>query len=214
VHFVDGGYYDNDGTASAIEFLRYALAPSATETSDPKYPKPDPIAALNPNHRLRILIIEIRNSGDISPTGPETSGEESDDQFPWNALSQVGAPALAFWQAGHESVTGRNRSALGLLEQAFSAKLEIHRVVFADANSKKFAGTDPLNWSLTPIQRAEVRTSVVALTQQDEEVRCWFSTWEEMWNNAQQPIPMTTNSQQCLVPVPPQSAVSVSPPRP
>ena len=31
-HFVDGGYYDNDGTASVIEFLRYALA----NCQDPK----------------------------------------------------------------------------------------------------------------------------------------------------------------------------------
>ncbi len=198
VHFVDGGYYDNDGTASAIEFLRYALAPSPQEKQEPGYPQPDPIARLDKDHPLRILLIEIRNSGDIAPTGPETNGDESNDNAPWNALSQLEGPLLGFWQAGHESVTGRNRTALGLLEQALDGKLQIHRVVFADANSPKLAGTDPLNWSLTPKQRGEVRFSAKALPLQEAEARCWFTTWDEMWKNAQQPNPKPIDPDKCV----------------
>jgi hypothetical protein len=186
VHFVDGGYYDNDGTASAIEFLRYALNPSDGELKS--HADEQAINRLGKDlPHLRILFIEIRNSGDIEPTGPEGRGDESGATTPWNALSQLGGPLLAFWQAGHESVTGRNRNALGLMEQALSDKLELHRLVFADDNSLSVAGTDPLNWSLTPRQRAEVRSSAIALPFQEEQARCWFTQWEIMWTNAHLP---------------------------
>lgn len=199
VHFVDGGYFDNDGTVSAIEFLRYALNPSIDEKRD--HPDLDTMDRLgHGGPPLRVLMIEIRNSGDIAPTGEETAGDESDITSPGNALNQLGGPLLAFWQAGHESVTGRNRTALGLAEQALAEKLELHRVVFADANSLKVAGTDPLNWSLTPRQRAEVRSSAVALPFQDEEAKCWFTQWDRMWNNAHQPKPRAAGICDCFAP--------------
>ena len=199
VHFVDGGYFDNDGTVSAMEFLRYALNPSTEEKKG--HPNLEIIDGLGKQKRpLRVLLIEIRNSGDIAPTGPETHGDESGATDPWNALSQLGAPLLAFWQAGHESVTGRNRTALGLVEQALEQKLEVHRVVFADNNSLSVAGTDPLNWSLTPKQRAEVRSSSVALPFQEEEARCWFMQWEAMWKNAHQTKPRPPGVCDCFAP--------------
>jgi hypothetical protein len=200
VHFVDGGYFDNDGTASVMEFLRYALNPSPEERqTHPAVNAMDQLGRKLP--RLRILLIEIRNSGDIAPTGPEARGDESGATTPWNALSQLGGPLLAFWQAGHESVTGRNRAALGLMEQALSARLELHRVVFADNNSLSVTGTDPLNWSLTPKQRAEVRSSAIALPIQEEEARCWFTQWETMWNNAHQPNPRAPGADGCFAPI-------------
>jgi len=189
VHFVDGGYYDNDGTVSAIEFIRYALGPPKDDSANSSDSGSDPVAQLGKDRPLRILLIEIRNSGDIGPTDPNTQGDESDGKAPWNVLSQLGGPLLAFWQAGHESVTGRNRNALGLMEQALADKLQLHRVVFADGNSQKVAGTDPLNWSLTPKQRAEVRTSAVALPLQEEEAQCWFTQWDKMWTNARDKNP-------------------------
>jgi hypothetical protein len=75
------------------------------------------------------------------------------------------------------------------MEQALADKLQLHRVVFADGNSQKVAGTDPLNWSLTPKQRAEVRTSAVALPLQEEEAQCWFTQWDKMWTNARDKNP-------------------------
>ncbi len=200
VHFVDGGYYDNDGTVSAIEFIRYALGPPEDGREKSNDSRADPVALIGKGHPLRILLIEIRNSGDIDPTDPNTRGDESDGNSPWNVLSQLGGPLLAFWQAGHESVTGRNRNALGLMEQALADKLELHRVVFADGNSLNVAGTDPLNWSLTPKQRAEVRTSAVALPLQEEETKCWFTKWDEMWKNAQAKNPKPVGVCDCFAP--------------
>lgn len=143
VHFADGGYYDNDGTASAMEFLRSAMLGEPAGTG--KAP-------------LRILLIEIRNSGDVGD-GPGEPGGNGGTTKPWSITGQLGAPLLAFWQAGHESTTLRNRNTLALLEQALGDRVEIHRVVFADNNSTNLAGTDPLNWTLTPAERKEVRES-------------------------------------------------------
>lgn len=59
-HFGDGGYFDNDGTASAIEFLWYAL--KSRNTQDPPVP---------------VLILEIRD-GPRSERGrrPRPAGKE------------------------------------------------------------------------------------------------------------------------------------------
>jgi hypothetical protein len=208
VHFVDGGYYDNDGTASAIEFMRYALA-SPSLPSLPSGEKQG-LSAIRAKvaggrHPVRVLWIEIRNSGDAqcSPapqkggqpvcvtiddpgTGPETPGDHSggDTPEPWNALSQISGPLLAFWQAGHGSVTARNRIDLGLLEHQLSGLLEVHRVIFADARTVTVTGTDPLNWSLTPAQRREVIESAdpdSTLKPQFDDAKEWFDRKPEEW---------------------------------
>ncbi len=66
-HFVDGGYYDNDGVNSAIEFLKTAFQPAAaTATAKLRAPaqgKPSTSLA-----KLHILFIEIRNDADIDQT--------------------------------------------------------------------------------------------------------------------------------------------------
>jgi hypothetical protein len=166
VHFVDGGYYDNDGTASALEFLRYALA-QPDKTRDPDKDLQNQIyAKLTADHPLHILLIEIRNSTD--PVNQESAqntaalahgGGVGANAVDWNLFDQVMAPLAGFWHAGHESVTGRNRAALSLLEVALHEKLRVHRIVFDDQNSEEQVGTDPLSWSLTPRQRYEVLTS-------------------------------------------------------
>jgi hypothetical protein len=183
VHFVDGGYYDNDGTASAIEFLHYALRKSADpkppSAAKPQTPKPEPKdqgkKTEEPSDSLRVLLIEIRNSGDIEGSAPETQPDVIPGQRPWNLFNQIGAPLLGFWQAGHESVTARNQAGLELLEEALGGRLQIHRVVFADLCSIKATDTDPLNWSLTPRQRKEiVRDASTQMQQQYVEAKRWF----------------------------------------
>lgn len=159
LHFVDGGYYDNDGTASAIEFLRSALE---------KPSKPVPA--------LRVILVEIRNSGDPVKDLPTES------PTPWNVLSQLVAPLSTFWSAGHESVTERNRVGLDLFEKAYGEKVHIERIVFADNNATDKVKTDPLNWSLTPSQRSEVQGSAAALTTNYQAVRSWFFDFDEKWD--------------------------------
>ena len=134
IHFVDGGYYDNDGTGSAIEFLRSAL---------------NGLPAGHPP--VRIVLVEIRNS----PTSPEMPPASS--SRPWNLANQLVAPLEAFYGAGHESVTARNRNDLILLEGAYKDRLDmLAHIVIADKCAVQDVSTDPLNWSLTPAQQQEV----------------------------------------------------------
>ncbi len=161
VHFGDGGYYDNDGTASALEFLRYALAdPEGGAAGNDRTALERVRSRLNnPATPLRVLWIEIRNSGDYDGGKQNQAGGDGAQAGKWTLLGQAGAPLDAFWNAGHESVTGRNRNTLDLLQQAYGCRLSIFRVVFADTHAKQITDTDPLNWSLTPGQRQEVRMS-------------------------------------------------------
>ena len=109
-HFVDGGYFDNDGTNSAIEFLQ-AASP-----------------AFSPWHPLRVLLIEIRNTDDIdindSPdsyayqAGLELRHGFWSKSYPpenknrFGPLDQLIAPPEAAIMAGFSSVTRRNRREL------------------------------------------------------------------------------------------------------
>ena len=95
---------------------------------------------------------------------------------------------LGFWQAGHESVTARNRVSLAQLEHAFAGRLELHRVVFDDSHSTNEVGTDPLSWSLTPKQRHEVRDSADPastikpnLATRYQEALEWFTKTPQQW---------------------------------
>jgi len=189
VHFADGGYYDNDGTASALEFLRYALSAPSHPTSSSVTPAPaenaQQAAAPAPPvaHPVRILLIEIRNSGDINGSGPESVPDHNGGTTPWNLFSQATAPLLGFWQAGHESITPRDQSALELLEHAYDTKLEVEAIVFADLWSQEDVGTDPLNWSLTPRQRKEVVCSANRGQMRSlyKAARDWFYATEIAW---------------------------------
>ena len=139
-HFVDGGYYDNDGTNSVIEFLR-----SAKE-------------ALPNNRALPVLLIEIRNSDDIddtdspdsyanqanlvfqpyAPGEPHQPGSPKDGSWKaprkspgrWGPVAELLAPPEAAIHAGFNSTTRRNRRELDLLECAFDSQLAIDHLVF------------------------------------------------------------------------------------
>ena len=188
LHFVDGGYYDNDGTASVVEFLRYALArtPSAGKDVCEAWSKEEETKASS--RKLRILLIEIRNSGDDVGGEFDQWPNHTSANTPANLLTQLFAPPLGLWQAGHESVTGRNRIALAQLEHALADRLEVHRVVFADSHAIPDVHTDPLSWSLTPNQRREVQHSASSdpeVRRRYEEALTWFTKKRAEWAKAE-----------------------------
>jgi hypothetical protein len=139
-HFVDGGYYDNDGTNSVIEFLRSAKD------------------ALPHDRVLPVLLIEIRNSDDIddtdspdsyanqanlvfqpyAPGEPHQPGSPKDGSWKaprkspgrWGPVAELLAPPEAAIHAGFNSTTRRNRRELDLLECAFDSQLSIEHLVF------------------------------------------------------------------------------------
>jgi hypothetical protein len=100
--------------------------------------------------------------------------------------------------------------ALGLMDEALEDKLEIHRIILTDTDPTVHAGTDPLNWSLTPLQRGEVRKSAADIAPNYQEAKCWFSHWDAMETNAKAPTPLLTDSQHCLLPAVPQAAVAAA----
>ncbi len=186
LHFVDGGYYDNDGTASVIEFLRYALAPPPSAGKDVCEAWSKEEEAQASSRKLRILLIEIRNSGDDEGGELDQWPAHTSAQTPANLLTQLIAPPLGLWRAGHASVTGRNRVALAQLEHALADRLEIHRVVFADSHAIPDVHTDPLSWSLTPNQRREVQHSASSdpeVRRRYEEAVTWFTSKRAEWSN-------------------------------
>ena len=156
LHFIDGGNYDNDGTASAIEFIRSALRNrmAALNAQDAAKKKGQVEGAGKQPSPLKIILIEIRNSADNNDDRPQPCSVR------WSIFGQATAPVTGFLAAGHDSVTERNRVGLDLLEKSFPPDmLQIHRIVFADFSAFTTVGTDPLNWSLTPAQRKEVEQS-------------------------------------------------------
>lgn len=153
-HFVDGGYFDNDGTGSVIEFLQ-ALSGTRKLPQDKIQP---------------ILLIEIRNGSDMySDRSPDSySCQEahcttSNEPTPWGPWRQLTSPAQAMYLAGHESITRRNRRELCILEQSLAAHVVekdkwsggvvIHHVVFSVND-----GDAAMSWHLTPKQKDFLRS--------------------------------------------------------
>lgn len=172
LHFIDGGYYDNDGTASAMEFLYFALQHSRSLPA----PKPLDCDALQLQaarckagkgevtsaRRLPILLIEIRNDPDISSNqSPESLGALYHKNPPpkqWGPDDQLVAPLIGFYQAGHASDTFRNRRELCVFEKAFNDRLDIHHMIFDYRN--KDDGHSPLSWDLTPNQQKSIACAI------------------------------------------------------
>jgi hypothetical protein len=146
-HFLDGGYFDNDGTASTIEFLKSALD--------------DPSQRLHPH---KILLIEIRDDDgavvtadmdDISNQNGHINNTSTLLAPPWTPVTQLTGIAEGLWNAGHVSISRRNRRELCILETAYqTGGLDIHHVVFTIP-----PGTDnlsPLSWKLTTAQLGSI----------------------------------------------------------
>jgi hypothetical protein len=174
-HFLDGGYFDNDGTASVLEFLDSAMEErkQANETARKTNPK-----AAGPYAKLKVLLVEIRDGDDLNPV------ENMDDwnhqtgtvvdrggktPTPWTTASQLVGPLEGMWNAGHVSVTRRNRRELCSVERAFGSDegvdtglLEIHHVVLGITAEPKTGKPGqykaaPLNWKLTASQKQYIQ---------------------------------------------------------
>jgi hypothetical protein len=138
-HFLDGGYFDNDGTASVIEFLKSAMDEQNTT---------------NKHHKF--LLIEIRDDdGTNVNTDRDDLADQSGGAHSWTPLSQLTGIAEGLWNAGHVSISRRNRRELCILETAYHDRgLDIHHVVFTIPTGKDHLS--PLSWNLTSNQLASI----------------------------------------------------------
>ena len=133
---------------------------------------------------VRVLLVEIRNDAYDPSEQPEEfrSFQSVGNTAPTtgNLFTQIIAPLSGFWNAGHESVTPRNRASLEVLRQAYGDRLQIEHIVIEDRHSNE-TGADPLNWSLTPAQRNEVKRSAsdIELGSVYEKVIRWMNNKDE-----------------------------------
>ena len=153
-HFLDGGYFDNDGTSSAIEFLKSAL-------NDPRR---DSI-----HIPRRILWIEIRddNGKDVGADQDDfgvQNGKTSAGKLrapSWTPLGQLTGIAEGLWNAGHVSISRRNRRELCTFELAYQDRIQdLHHVVFTIPPGED--SLSPLSWNLTTGQQASITQRAVA----------------------------------------------------
>ena len=139
-HFADGGYFDNDGIASMVEFLSSAF-PGSGKPRD--------------GGKVRILLIEIRDGNIVEPKSLDSESR------PWGILQQNAAPIETFWRTGHGSISLRNRRELQLLNGALRDQVELKDVTFPftpqevdkETGKKTREEAPPLSWQLTPRQR-------------------------------------------------------------
>lgn len=158
-HFLDGGYFDNDGTGSAIEFL-YSVMEKRVADQRQAEAGHQPVPTKKP---LKVLLVEIRDGDDMNPhVEPDDLQHQSAGPPPpdaWWTLDQLLGPLEGLWNAGHVSVTRRNRRELCVLETAYEDKLIIHHVVFGipqQLDDKQKPKPAPLSWKLTASQLAYI----------------------------------------------------------
>ncbi|HEX4037947.1 MAG TPA: hypothetical protein VHX37_07810 [Acidobacteriaceae bacterium] len=162
-HFLDGGYFDNDGTGSAIEFLYSVMEKRVADQPQGESGHQPPLTA----KPLKVLLVEIRDGNDLDPhVDPDDLQHQSDGNPPpaaWWTLDQLLGPLEGLWNAGHVSVTRRNRRELCVLETAYRDQLVIHHVVFAipqQLDDQQKPKPAPLSWKLTASQLAYISSVV------------------------------------------------------
>jgi hypothetical protein len=150
-HLVDGGYYDNYGISSLVEWLDEELEKNSTPGGKQE----------NDSRITDVLILEIRGA----PSGPGDS--RTDDarcatepetppaltsQRSW--FSQILAPPLAILSVRPTGQRTHNDVELDLLQGKWERNgVEIRRAVF------EFDGADPpLSWHLTNEQKRKIQT--------------------------------------------------------
>jgi len=135
-HVVDGGYYDNYGMATLVEWLDEALSGAVQG---------------GPGKVAKVLVVQIHSS----PADPETvqNGEvrKADRGRGW--LFQMAAPFLTLLNVRTSGQIAHNDIELNLLEQKWAGLgVEIESVDFT------FPGTNPpLSWHLTEEQKQAIR---------------------------------------------------------
>lgn len=182
-HLADGGYYDNDGVATAVEFLWLAMgrasgaAPSGAMAGDPK-PSDPPASGRNaaqagdaaaPNNE-RVLLIQIRDSP-LPPDCDNWSTAVAEDALAQSpGISQSLAPVHTVYSSWHVSESTRNQRELSALGAGLRPGVKLYTVQFAfpsnpgacrDPHSKPIDTT--LNWRLT---RSDQKSIADAWTQQ------------------------------------------------
>ncbi len=135
-HLVDGGYYDNYGMATLVEWLDQALTGTMTGAH---------------SKVAKVMVLQIHSS----PTDPETvqNGVVRKSDFSRGWLFQLAAPFQTLLNVRSSGQIAHNNIELNLLEQKWaSLGVQIESLSFT------FPGTSaPLSWHLTEEQKQAIR---------------------------------------------------------
>jgi hypothetical protein len=169
-HVVDGGYVDNEGLSTALDFIR--IEEEFRSKSNSKNQVSTPAEATGPSNqgkKRRYVIVRILHTPPvenrlISPTDPGRTGTG------WEYAS-VG-PLMAMSNVRVTSQRERGEIELSLLKEALRSKSlengagnksEVVSVVIQFTPSDDYK-SPPLNWRLSPKQRLAYQTAWQALT--------------------------------------------------
>jgi hypothetical protein len=148
-HIVDGGYYDNFGTSSLVEWLEWELRRNPTQ---------------RPERVLVVQIIASPSVDDLGPRGAEGWASERLDRVLYQAIAPAGT-ALNVRGAGQRT---HSVVELDLLRERWDKSnpcVSISRVPF------EFDGpAPPLSWHLTQRDRLELATSWQSKAEEREQV--------------------------------------------
>jgi hypothetical protein len=158
-HLADGGYYDNDGMATALEFLSSAYGGDLSPESKPPQQeaasaKPNPqVKESTPSQADRIFLIEIRHSDLDHPV------QRASTQPPVNpALGQVAAQTVApintVFGAWDTAQGFRNQREFALLKSALQGKVVLRHFIYTYFDEMKRAS--PLSWHLTERDKQDI----------------------------------------------------------
>jgi hypothetical protein len=127
-HLADGGYYDNDGVASAAEFLWLALGAHAVQSCSAQAKATKGEGHADPGKELpAIWLIQIRDSPLPSPPGPVSPDYVPS---PCSLLCELTAPLTTLYHSGHVADPERNQRDLAVLERAVEGHATLKTFVF------------------------------------------------------------------------------------
>jgi hypothetical protein len=126
-HVVDGGYYDNYGMATMVEWLDAALQDTGNEIES-------------------VLVIQIHGA----PVSSDLADKRHAKTRGW--FFQAFAPISTLLSVRSAGQVAHNNIELELLQQKWSARVPIHTAKFEFGNPDP-----PLSWHLTPLEVADIR---------------------------------------------------------
>jgi len=137
-HLADGGYYDNYGIVSAVEWLLQATLPDAA------------FPGHSPNAGRKLLLIQIEASPEQKPQSAATV-EKQLPRKEWDWLNQLTAPLSTMMNVRTSGQAERNEVTLKMLDELKPGGFTFERKIFAfhDPNA-------PLSWHLTKAQQEAI----------------------------------------------------------
>lgn len=156
MHIVDGGYYDNYGMSSLIEWLNEALE---NDEKLCKNPKLEDVSSCQ-NRITDVLVVQIR--GNTAADTNSLANVESGKGWYY----QLAAPLLAMTNVRTTGQLSHNEAEFNLFQNYWRGKINIETAIFQYENGNK--EPSPLSWHLTDRQKQNVRDAWQKIVKEDD----------------------------------------------